>query len=201
MLLDERGRLFGKWNIIDAAVVVFLVVCLALAYGAYGMFQPPLPLPTAFEPSTLTPDVTSVVIVRGQHLTPYLTVKVGTVLSQWLIRDPYTAEIHIPPLPSGVYPVKLYDAANLLVTVPGALTVTRAPLDAKPLIQPLPRGAAVLWQSALSDDSQIRMLQLTGFKTGPPRCYLWFDGPTGMAFDSLESCSLAPSTHLEPKMP
>ena len=38
-VLDERGRLFGKINLIDAVVVVLALGLIPLAYGAFCFFE------------------------------------------------------------------------------------------------------------------------------------------------------------------
>ena len=40
-IVDERGRLFGRFNLIDAAVVLVVVVLVPLVYAAYLLFRPP----------------------------------------------------------------------------------------------------------------------------------------------------------------
>ena len=42
-LIDERGRLFGRINLIDLAVIVFVAVLIPLGYGAYLVFRAPAP--------------------------------------------------------------------------------------------------------------------------------------------------------------
>ena len=39
-IVDERGRLFGRFNLIDAGVVFVLLVLVPLAYAAYRLFRP-----------------------------------------------------------------------------------------------------------------------------------------------------------------
>ena len=40
-LVDDRGRVGGSINLIDAIVVVLIVVLVPLAYGAYLLFRTP----------------------------------------------------------------------------------------------------------------------------------------------------------------
>ena len=42
-LIDERGRVFGRWNLIDALVVIGVILLLPVGYGAYRLFRTPTP--------------------------------------------------------------------------------------------------------------------------------------------------------------
>ena len=42
-IIDERGRVFGRFNLVDAAVGLLVLVLLPAAYGAYRLFKEPLP--------------------------------------------------------------------------------------------------------------------------------------------------------------
>ena len=45
--IDARGRLFGRWNLIDAFVgMALLGVAGGLSYGAYTLFRLPVPIAT-----------------------------------------------------------------------------------------------------------------------------------------------------------
>ena len=47
-ILDERGRLFGKINLIDLALILLVVVTIPLGYAAYLLFRTPPPRITSF---------------------------------------------------------------------------------------------------------------------------------------------------------
>ncbi len=38
MLIDDKGRLFGKWNIIDVLVIMFLLCTMPMFYYGYKIF-------------------------------------------------------------------------------------------------------------------------------------------------------------------
>src|SRR4051812_18698882 len=42
-IVDREGRLFGRVNLIDAAIIGALLVAVPLAYGAILLFRPPAP--------------------------------------------------------------------------------------------------------------------------------------------------------------
>ena len=40
-LVDDQGRLFGRWNVVDGLIGVVLLGFIPLLYGAYLLFRPP----------------------------------------------------------------------------------------------------------------------------------------------------------------
>ena len=42
-VIDDRGRLFGRVNLFDAAIAAFVVVLIPLAYGTFLLFRAPAP--------------------------------------------------------------------------------------------------------------------------------------------------------------
>lgn len=135
-LIDDRGRLFGRINIIDAAVGLFLLALIPLAYGAVVLFRQPEPELRSVEPSTLTPSV-SRVRLAGDNLRPFLRVSFndhqGTTFA---LIDAQTAEVQVPALPAGSYDVILYDVAREVSRLRGAVTVEgpAAPLSTQSLL-------------------------------------------------------------------
>ena len=54
-MIDERGRLFGQVNLIDAVVAIVALGLIPLAYGAFLMFRMPLPKVTGATPAVADP--------------------------------------------------------------------------------------------------------------------------------------------------
>lgn len=126
-ILDNQGRLFGKMNIIDAAVLVVVCLLIPLAYGAYLLFRIPQPRIVAVEPARV-PQGTAQVTVRGEHLRPYLRMTVGTQTAKLLFESADSGPLILPPsLPPGSYDVVLYDEAQELGRLPGGLVIGEPP--------------------------------------------------------------------------
>jgi hypothetical protein len=121
-LIDDRGRLFGRLNIVDAAVGLVVGLLIPLVYGAYILFRPPLPRLVAIEPSQVEQGATRVE-VRGEHLTPAFRLMVGDASARFLLADSQNGVLEIPPLQPGSYDVQLLDQYQELSRLPGALTV------------------------------------------------------------------------------
>jgi hypothetical protein len=125
-LVDDRGRVFGRLNVIDAIVAGFLVLLVPLGAAAYLMFRAPTPRLGSVEPTTLLPGVPKQRIhLRGENLRPYLRVNFnGQKAEQLLLLDFTSAEVVVPELAPGRYDVTLYDQAREVGKIENAITVT-----------------------------------------------------------------------------
>lgn len=136
-VIDERGRLFGRVNLIDAFAVLFVLVLIPVAYAAYVIFRVPPPTLSAVEPTVFEETSKPLVRIRGGNLLPYLSAYVapaGEPLPRYLsnreqteanflIESPTTAVLQLPPLPPGAYDLYLYNESKELAKLPNALTV------------------------------------------------------------------------------
>jgi hypothetical protein len=123
-LIDERGRLFGKINVIDAVAILFALVLIPIAYGAMLLFRVPTPTITSVEPAQMAEHQPGVIAVAGADFRPFLRASFsGTASPGFLVQSPSRAEIKVPDMPAGTYDLILYDESQELTRKPGALTV------------------------------------------------------------------------------
>lgn len=126
-LVDDQGRLFGRFNLVDAAVAVLVLGLIPLLYGAAMLFWAPLPKLTAIEPPALTAGPGMRVKIRGENLRPYMRVSFGTHQGRdFLFKSTTEAEVNFDEIPAGVYDVVLYDIAQEQARLDKALTVLPA---------------------------------------------------------------------------
>jgi len=139
-ILDDRGRLLGKVNLIDAAAVVFVVALLPLAYGSWALFRTPPPVVTAVSPSVIPSGKTEGTVIRvdGKDLRPYLRALVGTTEARYLFVSSTRVELRLPKLPPGTYDVALFDVAMEVARRPGALVVAEPKALAVARLTPVP---------------------------------------------------------------
>jgi len=123
-ILDDRGRLFGKINLIDAAVVLFALALVPLAYVSWGFFRTPAPVMAGITPSIVHAGGGERIVLQGQHLRPYLRAFVGSTPADYLFESPERAEIRLPPLAVGSFDVAIFDGAAELARFPNAVTVS-----------------------------------------------------------------------------
>jgi hypothetical protein len=123
-IVDERGRLFGRFNLIDASVVAVVVLLLPVAYAAYVLFRPPPIRITAVTPNRVERGSGTHIRLTGEHLRPYLRAEVGRVQpARFLIETPTEGEIAMPDLEPGTYDLALYDETEEVARMAGAITV------------------------------------------------------------------------------
>jgi len=126
-IVDDRGRLFGRFNLIDASVVAAVVLLLPVGYAAYALFRPPPLRITAVEPKRVVKGVATHVRLTGEHFRPYLRAEIGRLQpSRFLIETPTTGEFAMPDMEPGTYDVALFDEAEEVVRVKDAITVVAA---------------------------------------------------------------------------
>jgi hypothetical protein len=122
---------FGRFNIVDVAVGLLVVVLLPTAYAAYALFRDPTPTLSAVTPRALQQGVNLQVEVRGEHFRPYMRVSFGDQQGQafWFV-NATTAVVPLPQLPPGTYDVVLYDYMQEVSRLPKAFTIRPQPAPA-----------------------------------------------------------------------
>jgi hypothetical protein len=122
-LIDDRGRLFGKVNLIDALVGLVVLLLIPLAYGAFLLFRVPAPSIASLEPASFPVHQVTSVRLTGQNLRPFLRARTGSVDLPLFVQSPTLAEIKVGDLPAGTYDVVLYDQGQELTRKPAAFTI------------------------------------------------------------------------------
>jgi hypothetical protein len=174
VVIDERGRLFGKVNIIDAAVGLVVLLLIPLAYGTYRLFRVPTPTIAALEllaspgggTTGGTPGehiqipfgATKGLHVRltGEHLRPSLRAYVGVQEASYLFESPTGAEIALPNLAAGSYDVVLYDEVREIFRGRAALTVAVITSDIEVTMRCLVRPEVLPLLIPASQDDRTR---------------------------------------------
>jgi hypothetical protein len=127
-IIDDRGRLFGRVNLVDAAIVGMALVLLPIAYGAYLLFKEPTPHLSVVNPKTLRQGPNLQVEVRGENFRPYMRVSFADKQGRtFLFSSPTLAVVELPDLLPGTYDVVLYDYMQEVSRLPQALTIDLPP--------------------------------------------------------------------------
>lgn len=128
-LVDDRARVFGRYNLIDVAFAILLLGLIPLAYGAYVLFREPLPKLTAVTPATLPHEAEFRVTVQGEHLRPFMRVSLNDMQGRaFLFKSETSAEVVFGDIPPGQYDVVLYDNVQERSRLPKAFTLAPAPI-------------------------------------------------------------------------
>lgn len=128
-IVDDQGRMFGRFNVVDAVVAVFVLGLIPLLYGAAVLFRVPPPRLTAVVPSAVPAGSGVRVTVKGENLRPYMRVSFGAIQgNNFLFKATNEADVDLSVLPPGVYDVVLYDVAQEQSRLPKAFTVLPPPM-------------------------------------------------------------------------
>jgi hypothetical protein len=127
-MIDRRGRLFGRLNLVDAAVGVLVLVLLPAAYGAYVLFKEPPAALTEIAPARVRREPNVTMYLHGRNFRPYMRVSFNdTQADTFVFASPTTAAVHVPDLPPGQYDIVLYDYMQEVSRLRKALTIDPAP--------------------------------------------------------------------------
>src|SRR5262252_6658974 len=111
-VVDDRGRIGGKVNLIDAVIAVVILGLIPVALGAYLLFRTPIPTLLSVTPSSL---------YQGQNLRVTFN---GMQGQSFLIGNTTYALVELPDLKAGTYDVGLWDYRQQMGPVlPKALTI------------------------------------------------------------------------------
>jgi len=131
-LVDDRGRLFGKLNVVDALIAFLVFGLVPLLFAAYLLFRPMPAGLTSIEPAQIQAGSSVDLTIRGNHLRPFMRVSFDAhQAGGFLFADPSRAVVPVSAMPPGVYDVILYDHAQERARLPKALEVLANPRAAQ----------------------------------------------------------------------
>lgn len=132
-LIDERGRVFGRVNLVDGLFIATLVAILPLAYASVLLFRPSRPVITSVTHAVVNNDDRRIVRgtllsaklkVHGQGFTPMLRASVGnTPVLGFVFEHPNSADVLVGPLPPGAHDLVLYDGVQEVARAAGAVVI------------------------------------------------------------------------------
>jgi len=132
-IVDERGRVAGRINLIDAIAAVAIVVLVPVAYAAYLLFRTPPAILRAVQPPKVYQGPNGRITIEGENLRPFMRVSFNTTQGRtFLIGSTKSAQIDLPDLDPGTYDVVLFDYMREVARLPKALTVL--PLSPTPTV-------------------------------------------------------------------
>jgi hypothetical protein len=132
-IIDHRGRLFGRLNIVDALIVAFVIVLVPLSYGTYLLFKPAQPRISSVAPSEITgaerrigngSALTAKFKITGSGLTPLLRARIGDQDALGLVfESPNSADVLVGPVPPGKHDLILLDGIQEVARANGAIDI------------------------------------------------------------------------------
>lgn len=132
-MIDERGRLLGRFNLVDALIAGAVLVLLPMAYGTYLLFKPAQPRIDSVEPSQITAaerrigngsSLTAKFKIRGSGLTPLLRARIdGNDALGLVFESPNSADVLVGPVPPGKHDLILVDGVQEVARANGAIDI------------------------------------------------------------------------------
>ena len=136
-MVDRDGRIFGRVNLVDAVFGLFLIGLLPVAYASLLLFRPSKPHIRSVERSEVNKEerriANGLVIqlklkVRGDHLTPMLRAYIDSIPAiGFTFESPASADVIIGDVPMGTHDLILYDGAQEVARVRGAVAILPTP--------------------------------------------------------------------------
>jgi hypothetical protein len=132
-LVDERGRLFGRINLVDAAIGAFVVVLVPLAYATMLLFRPSKPTITSVDRAQMTyveeragggTRIDGKLKIHGTGLRPTLRATIGQQDAVgFLFETPSSADVLFGAIASGTHDLVLYDGVQEVARAKDAVTI------------------------------------------------------------------------------
>lgn len=132
-MVDERGRVFGRINLVDGTLVAVLLLLVPLAYGTYLLFRPAAPRIDAVEPSAITKEEERISAggklvakfkVKGNGFTPLLRARIGNADALGFVyENPNSADVLVGPVPPGAHDLILLDGVQEVARAKAAIAI------------------------------------------------------------------------------
>jgi hypothetical protein len=132
-LIDNDGRLFGRFNLFDAAIAGLAVILIPIAYGTYLLFRAPAPHISSVVRVPITQEerrvaggnrLTAKLKVRGSGLRPMLQASIGGTRSLgFVFENPNSADVMVGVVPPGTHDFILLDGVQELARLPNSVTI------------------------------------------------------------------------------
>jgi hypothetical protein len=135
-IVDDRGRLFGRINLVDAAVLIFVIGLIPVAYGAFLLFRPAAPRIDSVTQTDLTREevriangalLSAKLKVTGTGFTPLLRATIGGRPAMgYLVENPNSADVLVGEIAVGSHDLVLFDGVQEVARANGAVTIHEA---------------------------------------------------------------------------
>lgn len=121
-VVDRDGRLFGRFNLIDAAAVAFVLLLLPMAYATFLLFRPSQPVIESVTQVAVTDEERRVsgaglliakLKVTGSGFNPLLRAKIGEAPAMgFVFETPNSADVIVGVVPPGKHDLVLMDGVQ-----------------------------------------------------------------------------------------
>jgi hypothetical protein len=137
-MIDSHGRLWGRFNLVDTLVLLFVLGLIPVAYATYLLFRPAAPVISTVERVEITREERRVsggnvllakLKVRGSGFSPMLRARLGDAQAiGFVFENPNSADVIVGELPPGTYDLVLVDGVHEVARAAAAFTVEATPV-------------------------------------------------------------------------
>ena len=137
MIIDSRGRIFGRVNLFDALVLAFFLALLPTAYATYLLFRPASPQIATVDSVEITREerrlaggsrISAKLKVRGSGFNPMLRAAIdATPAIGFVFENPNSADVIVGDLAPGTYDLVLLDGVQEVARAADAVTIAAGP--------------------------------------------------------------------------
>lgn len=132
-MIDDRGRLFGRINLVDGLVAAVLLLLIPLGYATYLLFKPAVPriesvseaaLTSAEERISMGGNLLAKFKVKGSGFTPLLRARIGDADAlAFVFESPLSADVLVGAVPPGAHDLVLFDGVQEVARAAGAVLI------------------------------------------------------------------------------
>lgn len=121
-LIDNDGRVFGRFNLVDATVGAFILLLLPIGYATFLLFRPSRPVIDSVTRVEVTKEerrvaggslLTAKLKVKGSGFNPLLRAAIGSTSAMgFVFETPNSADVLVGLVPPGKHDLVLYDGVQ-----------------------------------------------------------------------------------------
>ncbi len=121
-LIDREGRVFGRFNLVDALAAVFLLLLLPIGYATFLLFRPSRPVIDTVTRVEVTKEerrvasgslLTAKLKVTGSGFNPLLRASIGSSSALgFVFETPNSADVLVGLVPPGKHDLVFYDGVQ-----------------------------------------------------------------------------------------
>ncbi len=138
-MIDSDGRLFGRFNLVDAAALLFVLFLIPVGYAAFLLFRPSTPAIESVTRVEVTREerrvaggslLTAKLKVKGSGFNPLLRASIGDAQALgFVFENPNSADVLVGLIPPGIHDLVLYDGVQEVARAREAVVIqaTAAP--------------------------------------------------------------------------
>ncbi len=135
--IDDRGRLFGRFNLVDAAIGAFVLLLLPIAYGTFLLFRSAVPRVTSVARVPITMEerrlaggsrLSAKLKVKGSGFRPMLRASIGDAPALgFVFENPNSADVLVGEAAPGTHDLVIYDGVQEVARAAKAVTIQAVP--------------------------------------------------------------------------